>query len=897
MPSRNKRNKSRQNTNTKNTTNTTSAKTAESSASNVIVGNATESSENVTEIVEETLTKQPPNVDSKKDSIGLASDATVTIAADAKEEEEEEAAPSTIPDEPNNEQQTMKKKRNRNRNRKKNASNANESGVSSSSGTHESSPTSLALISNPPTSNVIATKTTEEPHQLECDASLEKIEVDSTKTESVNVMADKQPEVSGDASTEENVEMTSKLNTDQSIVDQDNLEKTETNADEIKAGAQEFTVDEMKTDDDDQIVVVEEESLKCSSKTEKDEKPKEIPNVKSSPIEEIAIAIATDKESEHERLSEKLDVELKEEMGKSEMKHDLSGVETPSPQTKNKSNNNKKGKGAKTASNENRKIEKKPPERTKPTESVQHVKLEKEERVGEPEIMNTELPKIADDSSTVTSENVAKTPTPTPTPTSIIATPAPELSKKPIQHEDETAKIWKILEEASKSLEPVEIQMDDDPIINANDQPVIEANVPILCSSEDQQQVEEKAKDLAALLQTIETDKVKPSAQSKPKNEMIQSGAKPKQTDPSKLIDSQLQKHADLAKAPKETIQTNPTPSESNLPVKVHTVQEDDSSVEICAEEKHEAARESSPEKLVQQPLPIKETSETSETNDIILPDTDEIPLDVSILPDHIDVPEIITDSKNVQGSGFVPSVDQTAVETESLVHETIAKSDEIEANSHTSVYSNEGNTPQSTTIKSQDNGLPSNTNNKSINKDDTKTKTEVLGQSTTQEKRRSQRTEKSNQTNCNPKNGKQPNGKPVIPPKPDNLVSSQPKKSQTVGAKSAKMEKILVLTGAGADDEDSEDDYIEYKFMPRPVFIATICQSCKKPTELNDRVLCQLCHMVSYCKAEHAVKDEPQHSDLCAAFQEIAKKRGMFLILNGSYSICVACVLICVFY
>lgn len=893
MPSRNKRNKNRPNTNTNANKNATTAKAAENTESNVTAEKEVESSQDLAE-AEQKLAEIQQIVDAVKDSISNASAVAATINANAQQREEEEA-PSTKLGEQKDEQQTLKKKRNRNRNRKKNSSNANESGVSSSSGTHESSPTNLTPIATLPAPNVVTEKIAEETNQPEGTVSLEKIESDCTKAESVETTIDKQQETLCDASTEEICKIPSQLDTNQFIcttfTKDDNLGKTATNVDEIEKGPQKLPVDPVKIDDNDNDHILDEQPLKCSTTTVECEKPKETHIEEDKPTERLELTATTVKEPENGKPSEKVEEQSKEDVGKSEVKHDSAKVEKSSPKTKNKNNTNQSVKEAKKPGNEAKKMEKKPPERTKPPEPIKQMKpapltsskpsLEVEGAKIESETI--EQTKVADSGVTATNENVTKAPTSTP----IIATPAPELSKKPIQHEDETAKIWKILEDAAKSLEPVEIQMDDEPMINANDPPINETNAPILCSSKDQEQVEEKAKDLTALLQTTATDKTKTNVQSKPKTETIQSDAKPKPTNLAKSIDSHSQKLAEPTKADTKSIQKTPTQSESNqqVQVQVQTVQDNDV-VKNPTEENRETTPESSLENLIQQSSPI-----TTDISATILPADDMIPLDVSILPDHIDVPEMNTDSKNVQGSGFVPSVDQTAAETESL--EMIATSVEIESNNNTSVDSNKGNALKPTTAQTQNNGTAPNASRKTRTSkvDDNETKIEIVEQSTAQEeKKQSNRTEKPNQNNSNPKNtpekvslnSKKSNAKPVIPPKPENLVSSHVKKAQAVSKKSAKMEKILVVTGANAmDGEDSEDDYIEYKFMPRPVFIATICQLCKTPNEMNNRTVCQLCHMVSYCNAEHAAKDEPQHKDLCAAFQEIAKKRGTFWIFE----------------
>ncbi|KFB37740.1 hypothetical protein ZHAS_00005053 [Anopheles sinensis] len=72
---------------------------------------------------------------------------------------------------------------------------------------------------------------------------------------------------------------------------------------------------------------------------------------------------------------------------------------------------------------------------------------------------------------------------------------------------------------------------------------------------------------------------------------------------------------------------------------------------------------------------------------------------------------------------------------------------------------------------------------------------------------------------------------------------------------------------------DDESEDTIEYKFTPRPVFIATICQVCKNP--LKTFFHCERCRMVSYCGEEHRRIDQPPHRDLCAVLCEIASLRG----------------------
>lgn len=109
---------------------------------------------------------------------------------------------------------------------------------------------------------------------------------------------------------------------------------------------------------------------------------------------------------------------------------------------------------------------------------------------------------------------------------------------------------------------------------------------------------------------------------------------------------------------------------------------------------------------------------------------------------------------------------------------------------------------------------------------------------------------------------------KPIVPPRPNNLVPSptQPKKSSPTSASSSN-------ASTPSPNLYDDEEYIEYKFSPRPVFMSTICQTCKIP--LQSFVHCKQCMMISYCTVEHLQEDAESHQPLCAAVQEIAKKRG----------------------
>lgn len=74
-------------------------------------------------------------------------------------------------------------------------------------------------------------------------------------------------------------------------------------------------------------------------------------------------------------------------------------------------------------------------------------------------------------------------------------------------------------------------------------------------------------------------------------------------------------------------------------------------------------------------------------------------------------------------------------------------------------------------------------------------------------------------------------------------------------------------------EEFDEEEESIEYKFAPRPVFLATNCQICKNP--LKTIVQCEACLMVSYCSEEHRRSDAASHRDLCGVIVELANRRG----------------------
>ncbi|XP_031622013.1 muscle M-line assembly protein unc-89-like [Contarinia nasturtii] len=491
--------------------------------------------------------------------------------------------------------------------------------------------------------------------------------------------------------------------------------------------------------------------------------------------------------------------------------------------------------------------------------------------------------------------------TKTPRTTPVLTTPAPETSKKPLQQEDETSKIWKILEEASKSLEPVEIQMDDPAMSKIQPVP-IETAIAINVSTT--KETKKEAQQLVQLLETKEPIKTKQQSPQPKAAKAKDNGQQTKSANVTKTIDMQPKKGAEPKKK-----DTKPAPKN----VKGNKVVQ--STPEKTPDKTLDKTPDKTPEKTPEKTPPIEENKEDSAAvaataavavvaNDPI----EEIPLDVSIMPSEIEVAELSADSKNVQGSDFAAFAEQSAVEAKSLepkiemkVEQPIEIKNKSKSKSpmnlrtenieNASVQIAEQSTAkQNKNSEKTENGSQKPTEPKKLEaiKSESTSKSPSKSVSPEKSKANNNQNAKVNLKNAQGKvtqNNKKSNGKPTVPPKPENLISSQANKSQTSVKSNAvdesKNEKILVLTGHNEDD-DSEDDYIEYKFMPRQVFISTICQSCKKPTTSIERVLCQLCQMVSYCCAEHVKNDEPIHKDLCAALQEIAKKRGGHIYNNA---------------
>lgn len=449
------------------------------------------------------------------------------------------------------------------------------------------------------------------------------------------------------------------------------------------------------------------------------------------------------------------------------------------------------------------------------------VKVEPKQDLG---IENRKKIESSSSSSSLPDLSLTKTPTSTPSPDGAKSV------KVPARTDDETAKIWKILEEASKSLEPVEIRMEDDQADSppkAEEPPPITAS-PIVITPSDEIEAKKAAHNLMALLDSPKTTKTK---EIKPEDSKS-TAAKKKDQSP---IKSQPRQSSESAK-------------KDNKPHSkyVKTVQK---------------------QLKIEAPPPIEEHIPVADT---------EIPLDMSIISDtNIETSETVTNSKNVQGSDFVPSVEQTAVEMKSLGNENVTiPSEALECTKKEIIKPLSVDSSKQSPPKIAEN--PSKASKGKSNSPPMGKKPEH-GNQKKNETLMSKSAEKKQEINANTTGKKTPpqqkTGKPNIPPKPDHLVSSNSKKP--ADKKPNQQEMKLVLGGMAKDDEDFEGSYIEYKFMPRQVFIATICQSCKQSTTSDTRVYCEDCQMVSYCCKEHQATDDALHKDFCTSIQEIAKKRG----------------------
>lgn len=454
--------------------------------------------------------------------------------------------------------------------------------------------------------------------------------------------------------------------------------------------------------------------------------------------------------------------------------------------------------------------------------------------------------------------------TPPTTPTTV--TPK-ETRKVTSVQEDDTSRIWKILEEASKSLEPVEIEMDEDDSlageksIQPADVALTTADVPIVKEvASDCRNMEilnsvllEKNGKEAKESQSKKTGNTTPATLSIDLNKSKTASVPSSTVAPAKAVETQPRKSAETKKKqPQKPQAKNDKNAKSIKPV-----------APAPPAEKQPSISSDSSLAEVEIPLDMSIISDAS---------TDDAVTCVSSPLDEANQPkESVTDSKNVQGSDFVPSVEQSAAEAKSLVATVATPTEQhkIAVESESPAIANAQQKETSAKPKQPE------SKSKSPNVD-----------------------AKSKVDNSKSKNGSAPkitaaNGsqkvsaekKPSFPPKPDHLVSSKNKsksKSPTAATQIIPTTAQTNLKQLLSDDDDEEVDYIEYKFMPRQVFICSICQACKASLQSNERVFCQLCQMVTYCSADHMQIDTAAHKELCTAIQEIAKKRGGHIYNNA---------------
>uniref|UniRef100_A0A1B0DNX5 Uncharacterized protein n=1 Tax=Phlebotomus papatasi TaxID=29031 RepID=A0A1B0DNX5_PHLPP len=117
---------------------------------------------------------------------------------------------------------------------------------------------------------------------------------------------------------------------------------------------------------------------------------------------------------------------------------------------------------------------------------------------------------------------------------------------------------------------------------------------------------------------------------------------------------------------------------------------------------------------------------------------------------------------------------------------------------------------------------------------------------------------------------------KPEIPPKPEHLDKKSPNRQDNV------KKTVQGVTKKPQILSDDEDVFIEYKFTPRQVFLATICQVCK--IALQNPNTCPSCLMVSYCSEAHSKEDAAIHQQLCQAIQRYELPSAMEEVFRELY-------------
>lgn len=460
-------------------------------------------------------------------------------------------------------------------------------------------------------------------------------------------------------------------------------------------------------------------------------------------------------------------------------------------------------------------------------------------------------------------ERLNDTPPTTPTVT-------PKETRKAISvNEDDTSRIWKILEEASKSLEPVEIEMDEGPSL-VEEKSVQPAHVALTTTVPVVKEITADCRNVEILnLVLLEKSAVKEAPESQLKKTVDAAPVLPSESDKSrtaaapntaKTVETQPRKSTEAKKKPQKPQGKNEKSPKSHKPSAERTDLPTEKQPSICNE---------SSAADVEIPLDMSIISSASAEDAL---SNVQSPLD-----DANQLKESVTDSKNAQGSDFVPSVEQSSDGAKSLVATVAAP---IEQDNAKVAIEN-----KPVPVDIIEPPADEKTRQKESNAKSKQTEAKSKTQNADVKPKIASKPKNLSPPKTVPANGSQkPSAekKPSFPPKPDHLVSSKNKsKSPTVITKTPPAAqtslKQLIL-----DDDDEEVDYIEYKFMPRQVFICSICQACKASLQSNARVLCPLCQMITYCSTEHMQIDTAAHKELCTAIQEIAKKRGGHIYNNA---------------
>lgn len=478
------------------------------------------------------------------------------------------------------------------------------------------------------------------------------------------------------------------------------------------------------------------------------------------------------------------------------------------------------------------------------------------------ENINEPLIKL-NDSIDIASVNESKLIFSTP-PSTPIFQPTNNINK-PLQTEDETSKIRKILEEASKSLDPVEIAMEIEPIklIKKPNEKIEHINENIL-------------------VPLIKDGNVKPDKTEKLNAVLLETKKCPK-PEPRKL------------KNENESIQEK---SPKNVAKEVKPITPKFDKQPVVKEEK------------LKDPPPIQEENLSEQQQNDIL--DSEIPLDMSIISIqsinttevNLDMPsmvdenitevnqsdEIMSQPKNVQGSDFAPSAEGTANVAKSLQKKqpnekktNVKNVQKIDEKPKTNSLNNSKVLTVEKSVNGNSTGNAPNTS---------KTSQQKLKASPPKTTPIAQSKQTSVPKNQEPIQKPSTSQKSIVQQRPEHLMQKKPEEenphpipiiSNSVN-KQNKSDQTPTKNDINKNEGDGEKiHFVQYKFMPRQVFLHNICHICKKPLiESSFSVQCSLCHMVSYCNQEHLDTHKEEHNDLCTAIQEIAKKRGGHVYNNA---------------